>query len=106
MANLSGPNPVASRDPWDYESFSSGIRMAQSLGERESDRVAANGVQPCNSHLTTGTKAYNPPMAYMGVWATKQELPGGSECRLPAQVFDPKPIIYEKPIQARFIKTG
>ena len=104
--NISGPNAYWSADPWDLTSYTGGIRQAQSIGERESDKIANKGVHPTDTSLVTGTKPYMVPAAYMGVWATKQELPAGRECALPGQTFDPKPWIYEKPYQTCFIRTG
>ena len=102
LCSLSGNNAAALRDPWEYESDTAGIRMAQAIGTRESNKTASGPVQPFKRMDTD----YRVPAAYLGVWATKKEIPGGRECALPAQPFDAKPWIYPKPIPTHFIRTA
>ena len=104
--NLSGNNAAALRDPWEYESDTAGIRMAQAIGSAQSDFLAGSAIHPYKASFHTGAKQYLPPAAYLGVWATKKEIPGGRECALPAQPFDAKPWIYPKPIPTHFIRTA
>ena len=99
-------SPFWARDAWDIESNTGGLGQAKALGDRESAKLASTPQNPTSSTLVTGAKAYQVPAAYMGVWATKTELPGGRECALPAQVFDPKPWVYDKPVPASFIRTA
>ena len=104
--NLSYPNVFGAKDPWDIESDTGGIKQARARGQLASDVIAAGKINPLNSVLNTGAKTYNPPAAYMGVWATKKEMPGGLESALPPQNFTPYPWLLQKVIPPHFIPTG
>ena len=64
--NISGPNAYWSADPWDLTSYTGGIRQAQSIGERESDKIANKGVHPTDTCSRDGYQTLHGPCGLHG----------------------------------------